>query len=106
MTKTHIWVTAQLTPTLAVRVSWRRRGDVAAATTTVEKTLTLVLAASSHRRPSSPSFLAASSSGPVTPSDPPFNFDRRSPLRAQGTVPSEFDAAQRVVPASLLHRRH
>ncbi|MED6178444.1 hypothetical protein PIB30_107603, partial [Stylosanthes scabra] len=35
-TKTHNWVTAQLTPTLAVRVSWRRRGDVAAATTTVE----------------------------------------------------------------------
>ncbi|MED6214312.1 hypothetical protein PIB30_101821, partial [Stylosanthes scabra] len=58
----------------------------------LQKTLTVVLAASSHRRPSSPSFLAASSSGPVTPSDPPFNFDRRSPLRAQGTVPSEFDA--------------
>ncbi|MED6117250.1 hypothetical protein PIB30_108322, partial [Stylosanthes scabra] len=35
-TKTHIRVMAQLTPTLAVRVSWRRRGDVAAATTTVE----------------------------------------------------------------------
>ncbi|MED6209322.1 hypothetical protein PIB30_053547 [Stylosanthes scabra] len=59
-----------------------------------------------HRRPSSPSFLAASSSGPVIPSDPPFNFDRRSSLKAQGRVPSEFDATQRVVPASLLHRRH
>ncbi|MED6115599.1 hypothetical protein PIB30_092193 [Stylosanthes scabra] len=63
--------------TLAVRVSWRRRGDVVAATTTVEP-LPSFLAA-----PSSPSFLAASSSGPVTPSHPLFNFNCRSRHKAQ-----------------------
>ncbi|MED6211589.1 hypothetical protein PIB30_075222, partial [Stylosanthes scabra] len=76
--------------TLAVRVSWCRRGDVAAAPTTVEPPPSFLAA------PSSPSFLAASSSGPVTLSHPLFNFNRRSPLKAQGTVLSEFDAAQRV----------
>ncbi|MED6197532.1 hypothetical protein PIB30_057305 [Stylosanthes scabra] len=86
--------------TLAVRVFWRRRVDVAAATTTVEPPPSFLAA------PSWPSFLAASSSGPVTPSHPLFNFNRRSPLKAQGIVISEFDAAQRVVPASLLHHRH
>ncbi|MED6113356.1 hypothetical protein PIB30_069999 [Stylosanthes scabra] len=101
-------------PTLAVRVCWRRRGDVAAATTTVEPRRSirkigpprLEQPPSFLVAPSSPSFLAAPSSRPVTPSHPLFNFNHRSPLKAQGTVLTECDAAQRFVPASLLHHRH
>ncbi|MED6153625.1 hypothetical protein PIB30_103952, partial [Stylosanthes scabra] len=69
-TKTHIWVTAQLNPTLAVRVSWRRRGDVAAATTTLEPP---------------PSFLALLPRSfvlrPCHYHSLSFNSDRRSPLK-------------------------
>ncbi|MED6163520.1 hypothetical protein PIB30_080731, partial [Stylosanthes scabra] len=90
--------------TLAVRVFWRRRGDVAAATTTVEPPsedrtskarTTAVLPRSPVLGvlPRSPVFR------PFTPSHPLFNFNHRSPL-------TEFDAAQHFVPASLLHHRH
>ncbi|MED6222067.1 hypothetical protein PIB30_060876 [Stylosanthes scabra] len=97
-------------PTLAVRVSWCRCGDVAAATTTVEPVYSLppttVGVFGPRRLEPPPNFLAGPSSGPVTPSHPVCNFNHCSPLKAQGTVLTGFDAAQRFVPASLLHHCH
>ncbi|MED6125475.1 hypothetical protein PIB30_068851, partial [Stylosanthes scabra] len=78
-------------PTLAIRVCWRRRGDVAAATTTVEPPSEYSEDRTSKARTTTvlprslvfAAFLAAPSSRPVTPSHPLFNFNHRSPLKAQ-----------------------
>ncbi|MED6171925.1 hypothetical protein PIB30_045391 [Stylosanthes scabra] len=101
----------------SIRVYWRRHGDVAAATTTVEPVCLQPPSEYLEDRTSKARTTAVLPRSPVLavlPGRPVFrpchsfspSVQLQPPLKAQGTVLTEFNAAQRFVLAPLRHHHH